>query len=1073
MAKLSELTVGSPIPGASVVYFVEGGVDKQGVVSDLPSGGGAGDMVLASVQTVTGAKQFGTIGGAVGKLILAGSTSGSTILNSAAIAGSLTLTLPAAPGANASPILVSTAGVMSYPTGTPTGSKFLRDDGSWQSIAGGGDALVANPLSQFAATTSLQLKGVISDETGSGALVFANTPTLVTPALGAASATTLTASSTISAPLFFVNDDTVRAQSEVLGLSSTSKISFSSGATSGGSFDAEIGRSGVGELRITNSALLGTASSATGILKLAVSGSANVTTIQGGDTPASAVAYKWPADNPGAAEFLKVTSFGGGIAVLEWAAGGGGGDALVANPLSQFASTTSAQLAGVISNETGSSAGLLVFNDSPTIVTPTIASFANATHTHADVAGGGTISAASLTGTLADARLSANVPLLNAANSFSIGQTIIANSATDVPLILQGAASQSANLFTVNDSTPTTLFAINSLGRLRSGSNPSFAATYISVVQPSVTLATGSGQHGMQINVGNVSGKATTGLSLIVSNPSSGSTTDVTGISGFATNDHTSTVNNLIGMHYQAYQTAGGTATLAIGANFSVSNFTGTGATITTAIGGRFVVGNVTGNTITEGRGISLSSWTNAGTFTTSYGIYADTSIDVGATRWFIHSLSTSPSLLTGDLTVSALLKLGSGPTTINNAAGKVLVAAIDGWPANASGVLTNDGAGVLSWGAAGAGDMVLASVQTVTGAKQFGTIGGAVGKLILAGATSGSTILNSAAVAGSLTLTLPAAPAASNSPILVSTAGVMSYPTGTPDGTKFLRDDGSWAAGGGGSQTPWTADVDADSFSLLFDDATGIKSSETGNPELLLFTSVASAVNRLTITNAATGNPPVLSATGGDTNISISLVPKGTGAVLASTKYSITGAGWNITDVAGPAFQSAASGESYFRLLIGTGEARFKAGVNFVNGSLDAVGPDTGLARNAAGLVEFNDGSAGTFRDLVARTAKLGATTARGTTEGTNQVVIFNGTAPAGTLTNGASFFCDTGEMKVMDAGGTATLLSPHDDEGNWVFDSTDTVTGRRLKVDVEKLLRFVNDHFGLDFVHEFEVAH
>jgi len=46
---------------------------------------------------------------------------------------------------------------------------------------GGGDALVANPLSQFAATTSLQLKGVMSDETGTGALVFATSPALVTP----------------------------------------------------------------------------------------------------------------------------------------------------------------------------------------------------------------------------------------------------------------------------------------------------------------------------------------------------------------------------------------------------------------------------------------------------------------------------------------------------------------------------------------------------------------------------------------------------------------------------------------------------------------------------------------------------------------------------------------------------------------------------------------------------------------------------------------------------------------------------------------------------------------------------
>ncbi|PHS02776.1 MAG: hypothetical protein COA78_20245 [Blastopirellula sp.] len=55
---------------------------------------------------------------------------------------------------------------------------------TFQTLAGGGDALVANPLSQFAATTSLQLKGVISDETGSGALAFATSPTLVTPVLG-------------------------------------------------------------------------------------------------------------------------------------------------------------------------------------------------------------------------------------------------------------------------------------------------------------------------------------------------------------------------------------------------------------------------------------------------------------------------------------------------------------------------------------------------------------------------------------------------------------------------------------------------------------------------------------------------------------------------------------------------------------------------------------------------------------------------------------------------------------------------------------------------------------------------
>lgn len=84
-----------------------------------------------------------------------------------------------------------TKGLVPAPT-TGDATKFLRGDATWVSIAGGGDALIANPLSQFAATTSAQLAGVISDETGSGASVFANSPTLITPNLGTPSALTLT-----------------------------------------------------------------------------------------------------------------------------------------------------------------------------------------------------------------------------------------------------------------------------------------------------------------------------------------------------------------------------------------------------------------------------------------------------------------------------------------------------------------------------------------------------------------------------------------------------------------------------------------------------------------------------------------------------------------------------------------------------------------------------------------------------------------------------------------------------------------------------------------------------------------
>lgn len=62
---------------------------------------------------------------------------------------------------------------------------FSGTDGSSVAFgAGGTAAYTGGNLSQFAATTSAQLAGVISDETGSGALVFATSPTLVTPDLG-------------------------------------------------------------------------------------------------------------------------------------------------------------------------------------------------------------------------------------------------------------------------------------------------------------------------------------------------------------------------------------------------------------------------------------------------------------------------------------------------------------------------------------------------------------------------------------------------------------------------------------------------------------------------------------------------------------------------------------------------------------------------------------------------------------------------------------------------------------------------------------------------------------------------
>lgn len=69
---------------------------------------------------------------------------------------------------------------------------FTGTDGSSVAFGAGGTvAYTSGTLAQFAATTSAQLASVISDETGSGALVFATSPSFTTPSLGVATAVTL------------------------------------------------------------------------------------------------------------------------------------------------------------------------------------------------------------------------------------------------------------------------------------------------------------------------------------------------------------------------------------------------------------------------------------------------------------------------------------------------------------------------------------------------------------------------------------------------------------------------------------------------------------------------------------------------------------------------------------------------------------------------------------------------------------------------------------------------------------------------------------------------------------------
>ena len=80
---------------------------------------------------------------------------------------------------------------------------------------------------------------------------------------------------------------------------------------------------------------------------------------------------------------------------------------------------------------------------------------------------------------------------------------------------------------------------------------------------------------------------------------------------------------------------------------------------------------------------------------------------------------------------------------------------------------------------------------------------------------------------------------------------------------------------------------LDTNSHNIIIDDAHFI--SDENNNEQIIFQTTASAVNQFEVTNAATGNDPTITATGGDSNVGLGIVAKGTGVVQVTTTMNPT----------------------------------------------------------------------------------------------------------------------------------------------------------------------------------------
>ena len=358
---------------AATHYYVETATD--GAIRPKTLANATAELVTTTSVNSAAATTVGTVTSGTWSASF-GAVSGANLTN--LTAGNLTGTIPSSVLGNSSLFIGTTSIALNRTTASQTLTG-VSIDGNAGTVTNG--ALTTGTLAQFAATTSSQLAGVISDETGSGSLVFAISPTFTTPTLGVASATTIN-KVTLTAP------------------ATGSTLTIADGKT------------------LTAS---------------------NTLTFTGTDS--SSVAF-----------------------------GTGGTVAYTANKLSVFAATSSAELAGVISDETGS--GVLVFATSPTFTTSidsgaTFGAFASSTALTIGYTG----TAASTTNISTGAVATATTKTIN------IGTGAAAGSTTNINI-----GSAIGGTTTVNNSlTVTGNLIVN-------GTTTTFNSTTVTIDDPIFTL---------------------------------------------------------------------------------------------------------------------------------------------------------------------------------------------------------------------------------------------------------------------------------------------------------------------------------------------------------------------------------------------------------------------------------------------------------------------------------------------------------------------------------------------------------------------------------------------------------